>query len=114
MSPDSPFACVENIAHTMEREIRQVLRDGEYANIYTTELAYKRAAYENWRKTRLQDTVDLEMVFIPWMDVNDKISYTSPVTGEVGVWLVQSISIDLTKWTMTVKCSRFIEQYPWV
>lgn len=114
VNPESPFACsLDPTTGAIEREIRQVLEGGEYNNIYTTQLAYERASYENWLKTRLQDTVELEMVLIPWMDVNDKIEYTSPSSGEVVVMIVQSISLDFKRWTMNVKCSKFYPYYPW-
>lgn len=114
VNPESPFACsLEPTTGAIERELRQVLEGGEYNNIYTTQLALERASYENWLKTRLQDTVELEMVMIPWMEVNDKIEYTSPSSGEVMTMLVQSISYDLARWTMTVKCSKFYPYYPW-
>lgn len=114
VNPESPFACsLEPTTGAIERELRQVLEGGEYNNIYTTQLALERASYENWLKTRLQDTVELEMVLIPWMEVNDKIEYTSPSSGEVMTMLVQSISYDLARWTMTVKCSKFYPYYPW-
>lgn len=114
VNPDSPFACtLDPTTGMIEREIRQVLEGGEYSNIYTTQLALERASYENWLKTRLQDTTELEMMLIPWMDVNDKIEYTSPSSGEVMTMLVQSISYDFKRWTMTVKCSKFYPYYPW-
>lgn len=113
VNPDSPFACtINSVTGAIQGEIKQVLSDGEYENIYTTELAYERASYENWLKCRLQDTVEIEMILIPWMDVNNKIQYTSPVSGELCTWLVQGISYNFTNWTMTVKASKFYPYYP--
>jgi len=77
INPDSPFAA-DAIG-----EVRQVLSDGEYADIYTTQLALERAAYENWKTTRLQDTVSITMLLIPWIEVNKKISYRSPLIGKL-------------------------------
>lgn len=114
VNPDSPFACrINPVTGSIQGEIRQVLTDGEYENIYTTQLAYERATYENWLACRQQDTVDIEMILIPWMDINDKIEYTSPVSGEVGTWLVKSISYEFSNWTMTVKATKFYPYYPW-
>ena len=90
-----------------------MLEGGEYGSISTTQLAFERASYENWLKIRVQDTVTIEMMLIPWMDVNQKISYTSPVSGEVEVLIVQAISYDFSKWTMTVKGQKFYPYYPW-
>lgn len=113
VNPDSPFACTINpVTNHIQGEMRQVLSGGEYSNIYTTELAYERASYENWKSCRMQDTVDIDMILVPWMDVNDKIEYTSPVSGEIGTWLVKAISYDFNDWTMTVKASRFYPYYP--
>lgn len=114
VNPDSPFACTTtSTTDKIDREIKQVLQGGEYDNIYTTELAYERASYENWLKTRLQDSVELEMILIPWIDVNQKITYTSPTSGEAMTLITQSISFDFAKWTMTVKGSKFYPYYPW-
>lgn len=115
VNPDSPFACtINSITGEIQGEIRQVLEGGEYDGIYTTQLAYERASYENWLKCRKQDTVDIETILIPWIDVNTKIEYTSPVSGEVGVWLVKSVSFDFSDWTMNVKASRFYPYYPFI
>lgn len=111
VTPDNPFACYIRVG-IIEGERRQVLKDGDYSKIYTTELAYERARYENWMACRMKDTVELEMMLIPWMDMNDKIQYTSPVDGTIGTWLVNSISYDFSNWTMTVNASRFYETYP--
>lgn len=113
VNPESPFACVVNSIGKIDREIRQVLQGGEYSNIYTTELAYERARYENWLRTRLQDTVTFDAILIPWMDVNNKIEFTAPDSGDVGIYIVQTIDYDFAKWTMSVKCSRFYPYYPW-
>lgn len=113
INPESQFACIVNEIGNIDREIRQVLQGGEYGAIYTTELAYERARYENWLRTRLQDTVTIDAILMPWLDVNDKIEFTAPDVGVLGTYMVQTISFDFKKWTMTVKCSRFYPYYPW-
>lgn len=114
VNPDSPFACwLDPSTGNIKGEIRQVLQDGEYDNIYTTQLAYERAKYENWLNGRLNDTIEVEMILIPWMEINDKIEFTSPVSGEVGVWIVQEIEYDFEIWTMRVKANKFYPYYPW-
>lgn len=113
INPDSTFACtLDSITGSIMGEKRQVLTGGEYDNIYTTQLAYERASYENWLKCRQQDTVDIDMILVPWMHINNKIQYTSPVTGDVGTWLVKNISYDFSNWTMTVRATRFYPYYP--
>lgn len=73
VNPDSPFA-----ADVIGMR-KQVLKDGEYADIYTTNLAFERAMFENYKKVRLNDTVELETFLLPNIDVNQKIQY-----GQVG------------------------------
>lgn len=114
VNPDSPFAATINpVTGWIEREIRQVFDGGEYSDIYTTELAFERANYETWLKTRLQNNYELNMIYVPWMEINDKIQYTSPRTGDVETLIVQSISPTFKNWTMTVKCAKFYPYYPW-
>jgi len=114
VNPDNPFACwLDPSTGMIEGEIKQVLYDGEYENIYTTELAYERAKYENWLRGRLNDEIEVEMILIPWMDLNQKIEYTSPVTEEVETWIVQEIKYDFKTWTMTVTANKFYPYYPW-
>lgn len=114
VNPDSAFGCwIDPSTGLIQGIKKQVLKDGEYENIYTTQLAFERAKYETWQKCRMQDTVEVEMILIPWMEINHKIQYTSPVTGEVGTWLVQGISYDFARWTMTVRAARFYPVYPW-
>lgn len=109
INPDSPFAA-DRIG-----EIKQVLADGEYSDIPTVNLAFERAKYENWQKTRLQDRVDLQAVLIPWMKVNVKVDYTSPLTGDVDQYLVQSLnwSLDVNNFQMNLGLIKFYPVYPW-
>lgn len=114
VNEDSPYACTINPStQRIDGEIKQVLHGGEYDDIYTIQLAYERAKYENWLRCRLQDSVTIDMILVPWMDVNQKIQYTSPVTGELGTWIVRSISYDFQNWTMSVNASRFYPSDPW-
>ena len=114
VNPDSPYACrLEPTTGKIIGEIKQVLSGGEFDSIYTTTLAYERGRYENWRKCRLQDTISIEMILVPWMDINYKIQFTSPITNQLETWIVQSIEYDFENWTMTVSASRFYPYYPW-
>ena len=94
-------------------EIVQVLTGDEYESIYTSELATERAAYENWKTTRLQDEITLNTIIIPWLDVNKLIEYTSPMTGETIKAIISSIDMQPTEGTMTLGLTRFYPYYPW-
>lgn len=107
VNPDSPFT-TEKIG-----EIRQVLSGGEYEDIYTSQLAVERARWENWKKTRLNDGVTVTMLLLPFMEVNKKIRYTSPRTGERLTYLIKGISMDFGGGTMTLDLIRFYPYYIW-
>ena len=94
-------------------EIRKILSDGEYENIYSEDLATERAKYELWKSTDLLDTVTLNMIEIPWLGVNQKIEYTSNVTGVTDTYIVKKKTGSSTGGTMTITCQRFQPLYPW-
>lgn len=108
VNPSSPFAA------DFIGEKRRVLSDGEYADIYTTALALERGAYENWTTTRLPDSINLNMLYIPWLPVNVKISRTNPITHVVETFMVKSISFDLASYKMTVSATTYYPYYPFM
>ena len=114
VNPDSPYACDRNGMDYDDGEIRQVFSGGDYSMIHTTELAYQRAAYETWLKTRLQTDTEIECLLVPWMDVNKKIEYTSPVTGIARQYMVKEVTMNPAEFAMTLKLSRFYPYYPWL
>lgn len=105
-NPDSPFNIFDNT------EIRQVLSGGEYDKIYSDDLALQRASYENWKSTRLNDVINLELHAIYWFDVNKKVRYRSIVTGEVNVYIIKRISYSIISGTMSMEMIKFYPLYP--
>lgn len=93
-------------------EIKRVYSDGDYVDIYTTQLGFERAKYELWKKTRQQDTVTLQTLLIPTLDVNMKIAYTSSDSQERAEYLVKSFSGDFVNGVMTIEATRFYPYYP--
>ena len=120
INPDSPYACdrynssaVAPARMSIQKgQIRQVLYDGDYASIYTTQLAYQRGEYENYLKCRMNTDTELTTVLIPFLDVNQKIEYTSPITGEQHQYIIKSINMDIKAFTMTMKLARFYNWLP--
>lgn len=110
INPESPFAADRGDMGV----VKQVLHGGDYDNIYTTELAYDRAAYENWKTTRLVETTIVEMLMVPWLDVNQKVEMTSVISGRKEQYLVKSIAFNLAQSTMTVELIRFYPYFPWL
>lgn len=107
VEPDSPYA-IDVIG-----EIRAVRYSGEYDNIYSEDLASQRAKYDLWLASDLQESIQLECIEVPWLDVNQKISYTSFCSGETHEYIVESKSGSTTGGTMTLTCSRFKPLYSW-
>lgn len=94
-------------------EIIQVCSDGEFEYIYSDDLARQRAEYENWKATRLNDVVSLNMVDIPWLQVNKKVRYTSLHNNVTKDYLIKKINGN-SQYTMTIELSRFYPECPFV
>ena len=56
--------------------------------------------------------VELTTVLIPFIDVNQKIEYTSPITNEPHQYIVKAVNMDVANFTMTMKLARFYDFYP--
>ena len=105
VEPNSPY-CVEKIGERI-----QILNGDEYDNIYSDELAIERAKWENWKKTRRQETINVEMIDIPWLDVNCKIEYTSHIDGETHQYIIKSINSSTSEGIMSLELMRFYPLY---
>ncbi len=108
VEPDSPYT-IESIG-----EMRDVKHGGEYDAIYSDELATQRAKYDLWLASDLQETITLECVEVPWLDVNQKIRYRSFRTGEEYEYIVLSKSGSTTGGTMSITCNKFKPLYSWL
>lgn len=121
VNPDSPLT-VEKIG-----EKKQVFSENEYALLDTEVRVVQRAEYETWKACNLGDTIQLETVMIPWLEVNQKIAYESPFAEmerrELGEqidhdydtqYIVKRISTSLKDGTQTLELVRFYDQYPFI
>lgn len=109
-NPNSPFCTTTN---NSLYNIRLVLYGGEYDNIYTDELAQQRADYELWKRTRLEDSINLSCVPIPWLDVNQVVNYTPHNSNESHQYIIKSISTEYgDSATQTINMIRYYPLYP--
>lgn len=100
-NPESPFYVEKDLGR-----ILLVLKDGEYNNIYTDKLALERAKYELYLHCRMEDTIDLTMVPLYWLDVNQKIYYT--FNNVSTAYVIKNIQVDLSpSGTMKVNAIQF-------
>ena len=109
MNPDSPFYVNGTVG-----VIRQVLCGGEYENIQSDELALERAKIEIYWKCRLNDSITLNIVPIPWLDVNIVVSHAPKNETEEKRYIVKSYSVDYgsVEATMSVSMISYYGYYP--
>lgn len=103
--PNSPFA-IERIGERLK-----VCSGGEYDDIQAIDDCITRAEYETWLSAKVVYTVSLEMIYIPWLQGNEKLRFTLSATGEVKDWVVQSISTSYPYGTMSLSLTEFSPLY---
>lgn len=110
-NPSSPFYVGDPIGSSSVGRIRIVLYGGEYDNIYSDDLAKQRADFEIYQRSRLNDSISMETIPIPWMDANIVISHRFGQKQELSKYIVKSFSVDYaTGGTMTINA---ISWYPY-
>lgn len=107
-NPDSPFF----VGYNRENIVLQTFDGGEYEKIWSDELAHERAEYENWKSARLCDRISLQMILIPWLDVNQKFEFQPEGTDSVHQYIIKDISLDILACTMSISAVRFYPLYP--
>lgn len=108
-NPESPFYVNGPVGI-----IREVLCGGEYENITSDDLARQRAEIEGYWKCRLNDNITLNVVPIPWIDVNIVVSH-APKQGDVtNRYIIKSYSVDYgsVSSTMSITMITFYPYYP--
>ena len=110
-NPSSPFYVGNPIGSSSVGRIRIVLYGGEYDNIYSDDLAKQRADFEIYQRSRLNDSISMDTIPIPWMDANIVISHRFGQKQEPSKYIVKSFSVDYaTGGTMTINA---ITWYPY-
>ena len=110
-NPSSPFYVGDPIGSSSVGRIRIVLYGGEYDNIYSDDLAKQRANFEIYQRSRLNDSISMETIPIPWMDANIVISHRFGQKQESSKYIVKSFNVDYaTGGTMTINA---ISWYPY-
>lgn len=93
-----------------------ILSGGDYENYTTDEGCMEVAQYEHWKRCRLTDTLTLKTAIIPWLDVNQKVSYKANYLNmkEAVQWIVKNITIELSEGTMNITMARYYPYYPFI
>lgn len=103
-SPDCPFSTT-NLGY----RIHGIVED---ENIYSDSLCRQRAKYECYIASWMQDNISLTLVDIPFLDVNQKITYVPIGETEPMQFITRSIKHDTANGTMTLELTKFSEAYP--
>ena len=105
-NPDCPFS-VDNLGY-------EILNRVDYEDLYSDDLCYNQAEYLTYQSTALQDTLNLELLIIPWLDVNQKIKYTSKQSKETSQYMIKSFSWNSLSGTMSMTLYKFMESFSYV
>ena len=103
--PDSPFT-IQKLG-----EIRDVKQGGEFENITSDSLALSRAEYENWKNSRLTDSITITTLLIPFADVNIKVEYKPNDVDEVRQYIIKSVNHNFDSGQSTLQLTRFYPLY---
>lgn len=108
INPESPFT-VEKIGERLF-----VCDGGDYSKIANDTLAIQRAEYEVYVHARLTDSISVDALLIPWLDVNNKITYKAYMKpeDEPVQYIVNDISFRIGEGTMSISMARFYPFYP--
>lgn len=108
-NPESPFYVNGPVGI-----IREVLCGGEYENITSDDLAQQRAEIEGYWKCRLNDNITLNVVPIPWIDVNIVVSHAPKQGDVINRYIIKSYSVDYgsVSSTMSITMITFYPYYP--
>lgn len=105
-NPDCPFS-IGNLGY-------EIVHRANYDKLYSDDLCYNQAEYNTYQTTAMQDTLTLNCVFIPWLDVNQKIEYTSLNSHETNQYIIKDISWSTINGTMQLTLYRFLESFSYV
>lgn len=106
VNKDCPFS-VPNLGYEIVHRVN-------YDNLYSDELCYNQAEYLTYQTTAMLDTITVKCVYIPWLDVNEKIQYTSCETGLTDQYIIKNISVSTSDCTMTLTLYKFLESFSYV
>ena len=104
-NPDCPFSTV-NIKKNVKRIIKETL--------FSDDLCYNQAEYETYKTCAMKDTINLTMLIVPWLEVNQKVSFTSKLTGITEQYMISNISWSTLDGTMTMSMYKFLEDFEYV
>ena len=111
-NPNSPFYVGDPVGSSSVGIIRHVCYSGEYDNIMSNDLAKQRADIELYWRCRLNDSISLATIPIPWLDVNIIMSHAMKLQGEPKKYMIQSYNAQYGDTnSMTISASSWYPYY---
>ena len=105
INPDSEYS-IEKIGNKLK-----VLSGGDYDKIPTNGLCMDRCHWELYNATNKQETVTINIIAIPWLDVNMKVEFTPNSNNKKGEYLIDNISCNYTDFQMSITMSKYYAEY---
>lgn len=94
--------CIEKIG-----EVRKKFSGNNYANLESDSLTADYAKAKLTRLCRRGTSINLDMLIVPWLDVNQKIEYRPHNSNDTKTFITKSISGDLLSGIMSVSLMDF-------
>ena len=86
----------------------------ENTDLYSDEICLNQAKYETYKATAKQDSISLTMMIVPFLEPNQKISYTPYMGTETSEWIIKKMLWSTSSATMSLSAYRFLEDYSYV
>lgn len=105
-SVNCPFSTT-NLGYVIKKSV-------DYENLSDDAACYNQAEYLTYKSTAMVDTISLNTLVIPWLEVNSKIEYTPKSQNEKNQYIVKSLSWSTGDGTMSLVLYRFLEDFSFV
>lgn len=105
-SVNCPFSTT-NLGYVIKKSV-------DYENLSDDAACYNQAEYLTYKSTAMMDTISLNTLVIPWLEVNSKIEYTPKSQNEKNQYIVKSLSWSTGDGTMSLVLYRFLEDFSFV
>lgn len=105
-SEKCPFS-VTNLGYIVKHSV-------DYPNLSDDAACYNQAEYLTYTSTAMMDTINLTTLVIPWIDVNNKITYQPQNSDTVNQYIIKSFNWATGDGTMSLVLYRFQEDFSFV
>lgn len=95
----------------------EIVQRKNYEKLWSDDLCYNQAEYDTYQTTQMKETIELNMVIIPWIDVSQKVSYLTQNAEDrlsrladkdkIPQYIIKSVSWSSFEGTMRLTMYRF-------